>query len=303
MSTLASLILVVSSVLGFHLPSALHSKLDQLIRQPVLSQTEPELPAAPVYAIPARTTPAGTLQLRAASAIAVDLDTAQPLYSLHAEDRRPIASITKLATALVILRTHSLDEIVTVPQLPAYAEGDELIGLTPGEKFKVKDLLAALLVQSANDAADTLAIWHSGSKQAFAAEMNKNLAEWDIKNAHFNNPSGLTDAGNGASAHAVAQISLLLLHNPTAARLIQTQTTTIADTAGKTFTLNTTDDLLQTGRFYGIKTGYTPAAGECFAGLTVINGHRVITVILGSTDRFGDTETLANWIGNNYTWQ
>jgi D-alanyl-D-alanine carboxypeptidase (penicillin-binding protein 5/6) len=77
---------------------------------------------------------------------------------------------------------------------------------------------------------------------------------------------------------------------------------TIISSAGRRFDVTNTDTLLSGGNFYGIKTGYTLAAGQCFLGLTRINGHEVVTVILGSSDRFGASQALAGWIDRNWQW-
>ncbi len=267
---------------------------------PAAPAPEPSAYEAPSVPIKVATKP---LQLGAASAYAIDVTTGEVLYSSRPDTQRPIASITKLVTAMVILRSHNLDELVTIPALPTYTPDDALVGLKPGSVFTVRDLLAGLLIHSGNDAADALAIADSGSREAFAAKMNRFVAEWGIMAARFSNPSGLGDNGNSASAEALAKISLLALRNPTVTSLVKTPTATITSKDGQIFKLETTDHLLQSGRFHGIKTGYTVAAGQCFVGLTTIQGHQVITVILGSQDRFGESMLLADWINTTYQWQ
>jgi D-alanyl-D-alanine carboxypeptidase (penicillin-binding protein 5/6) len=113
----------------------------------------------------------------------------------------------------------------------------------------------------------------------------------------------LNDINNAASAQAVAQISQFILRNPSLRELVGTGATSIRSQQGRVLNLAPTNQLLQSGRFDGIKTGYTLAAGQCFVGLTTVQGHEVITVILGSSDRFGDTLLLTNWINRNYIWQ
>ncbi|HEX7259638.1 MAG TPA: serine hydrolase, partial [Candidatus Saccharimonadia bacterium] len=220
------------------------------------------------------------LQLTASSAYAIDLDSNQTLYSSRSEVERPIASITKIVTALVILESHNPSEIITIPTLPAYSLGDELSGFQPGMQLSINDMLTALLVQSGNDAADALAIIDSGSREAFANKMNRFVDRWSITGAHFSNPSGLVETGNGASAEALAKIGSLALRNPTVTRLIKMPNATITAKDGRALRVTTTNQLLLSGRFSGIKTGYTLVAGQCFIGLTTIQGHQVITVIL-----------------------
>ncbi|HUD11851.1 MAG TPA: serine hydrolase [Candidatus Saccharimonadia bacterium] len=267
--------------------------------------------ATPVGSLPVRMTappalPVQTgnpaLSLNASSAYAVDTATGTVLYAQNAADPRAIASITKLVTILVILSTHKTSEEVRIPTLPSYQTTDQTMGLQPGETYQLGDLVRAILIYSADDGADALAIYDAGSTTKFAAKMNTKMAEWGITGAHFSNPSGLTDAGNSASAEAVAKIAELALTNPFIRQTVGQSKAVFTNTAGRQFNLPTTDDLLASGQFYGIKTGYTLNAGECFVGLTRIQGHEVITVVLGAGDRFGATLSLTNWIGLNWQW-
>ena len=301
MMPIGAIILLAIGLLPGHLATNTH--LTGLVPKVVVPPPPVTQPAYTAPSIPVKIATPTTPQLTAASAYAVDLSSGTVLYSSHADTQRPIASITKLATALVIAQQYQPTDTITVPQLPAYVAADETLGLKAGEKFTVHDLLAALMINSEDDAADALAIATSGSGTAFATHMNQLMASWGIANAHFSNPSGLVDANNGASAHAVAQIAELALRNPTIKQLVATPSLTIHDSAGQAFTLTTTDQLLQNGQFQGIKTGYTPAAGNCFVGLTTIQGHSVITVVLDSQDRFGDSQQLADWINQTYQWQ
>ena len=257
--------------------------------------------AQPPAALPIRTTTTSP-SLNAAAVIAIDRDTSTVLYAKSSEARRPIASLTKLITALVILSRHTPDERLTIPTLPDYPQAAETMGLVPGDTFALGDVLEAALVPSANDAADALAIADAGSLPKFAARMNLKMAEWGIADARFVSASGLQDDGNYASAAALAKVAGLALHNPTIAAIVQRSSISIMSDQGRTYNLKSTNDLLASGRFYGIKTGYTFAAGECFVGLTRINGHEVITVVLGSDNRFGTTTTLTNWIGRSWQW-
>ena len=243
-----------------------------------------------------------TLPLSAVSAYAVDLDTGQVLYSQNDGQRRPIASITKLVTALVIVRSHAPDEIVTVPTLPAYDPADSRLGLASGQRLTVEALLEAMLIPSADDAADTLAITDSGSDAAFSAKMNQLVADWGIADSHFSSPSGLIDANSYTTAQSLAKLAMLALANPLVARITATPTTTIKTTSGTVFVMTSTNDLLRQGVITGIKTGYTPAAGQSLVGLATIDGHPVVTVILGSQDRFGDTVELINYLKETYQW-
>lgn len=250
-------------------------------------------------------TPSGTspeLNLTATSALAIDAATGQVLYSKNPDKPLPIASITKMFTILVVLRGHSLTETVTVPKLPVYEPGAVLLNAPTGSQFKLGDLVKAALIPSDNDAADILAIHDAGSTSAFTAKMNQLMLDWNVSRVHFVSANGLVDKDNYATAAALTKAARLLLANPTAKLDTGTGATTITDLSGRTYALHATNELLQTPGFYGIKTGYTPLAGQCLVARASVHGHDVISVLLGSEDRFGETKTLIKAISEGYTW-
>jgi D-alanyl-D-alanine carboxypeptidase (penicillin-binding protein 5/6) len=299
-----AIILQFTGIWGLIGNGAQNSLTAAALKHPLINSTGSNAAPAPLSygSIPAQT---GQTELdlgSTTSAFALDATTAMPLYAQNAGQQRPIASVTKLITALTVLSSHDPSERVTIPALPTYPDDADLLGLRPGETYSLGDLVQAALIISGNDAADSLAIFDAGSISAFASRMNSKLAEWGIIGANFSNPSGLIDSGNSASAESLSRIALLALKNPFIRDAVAKQSITITSSAGRQISGVTTDKLLAAGNFYGIKTGYTGAAGQCFVGLTKINGHDVITVILGSDDRFGDTTKLASWIKENYTW-
>lgn len=243
------------------------------------------------------------LNLTASNAVAIDAATGQILYAKNPDQPHAIASITKIFTVLVILRDHSLDEIVSVPQLPAYTNGAVALGLKSGQQFKLEQLLRAALIPSANDAADTLAIWDAGSVPAFTAKMNQLMAVWGIPDLHFNSANGLEDNNNFASAMALTRAARLLLTNTQVKAITAMPSTAISDLSGQKYQLTTTNELLKEPGFSGIKTGYTLVAGQCLLARASVQGHDVITVVLGSQDRFGETRQIINAIDQAYKWQ
>lgn len=265
-----------------------------------------KLPAAKIVqttsSAPVPIVNATNLQLAARSFLAIDAATGTVLYQKDADTPRPIASLTKMMTILAILKDHDPDEQVTIPQLLGYKQGDALAGLVPGDTLEVSNLIAASLIPSHNDAADALAIYDSGTKEKFYGKMNDIAKEWGLRNATFASASGLQDVGNTASARDVATMARLGLHNKLFSELTATQTMKVTSQQGRVYTLKTTNELLDGIRVFGIKTGYTPVAGECLVTLSKIQGHDVITVMLGSPDRFGETTRLLNWVDTNTTW-
>lgn len=243
-----------------------------------------------------------SLDLGAKNVLAVDASTMLPLYSKNPGAKVPIASITKVVTALTILQRHSLNEVVTIKKLPIYGPDDDIMGLSEGDSLTVRELLQAALIKSANDAADALALWDAGSTQKFTTHMNLALAGWGITDSHFSSPSGLQDTNNYATASDLARIGKLILTNQFIKDTVKTTSFAVTSSQNHRFNLNNTNTLLENSLLYGIKTGYTLASGECLLGITTISGHAVITVILGSNDRFGDTVRLINWIESSYQW-
>jgi serine-type D-Ala-D-Ala carboxypeptidase (penicillin-binding protein 5/6) len=252
-------------------------------------------------ALPQATAP--EISLGAAAVISIDTSSGAVLYEHNSDAQRPIASITKLITTLVILTRHTMSETITIPQLPIYGPDDAVIHLVPGEKFTLGDVLKAALIPSANDAADSLAIVDSGSVAAFSERMNQLATTWNIDGTHFNNSSGLVDAGNYATARSLSQIARLALTNPTVRGIVNTQSSSISSSTGHSYPLATTNHLLKDSRFHGIKTGYTQSAGQSVVSLAMVAGHPVITVVLGSPDRFGETTRLINYLEGAIQWQ
>lgn len=290
---LSLIAIALVTALGLQAPANLVN--DQKLPVAQVTQTTPTAPV-PV-AINAT-----KLQLAAGSVFVVDATTGTVLYEKNADQARPIASLTKIMTILTILKDHSPEESVTIPQLSGYKQGDALAGLVPGDTLQVKDLIAASLIPSHNDAADALAIYDSGTKEKFYGKMNTIAKEWGLSSATFASASGLQDAGNLASAKDLATIARLGLYNKLFSELTATKTMKVTSGQGRVYTLTTTNELLDGVKVFGLKTGFTPAAGQCLVTLSKINGHDIITVMLASPDRFGETTRLLDWVTNAYTW-
>lgn len=307
MRTLLSVVLLVLHLTGLspHLPLSSAEKLrdyalglDRASTHPLATpMAHQDLPE------PVLIHPEAKLSLGATNVYAIDLVTARALYSKNPRGKRPIASITKIVTAMVILQSHQFNETVTVGDLPAYKPEDEKIGLSSGQQFKLEALMKAMLIQSANDAADALAIYDSGSIKAFSDKMNLFTRLWGIEGTHFVSSNGLIDTDNYATADGLVKLGKLAITNSKIAAEVASSSVVITSLQGQAYSLTSTNHLLQDGRFIGIKTGYTEAAGQSLLGLAKIGDHTVITAVLNSPDRFGETTTLINWIQENYQWR
>lgn len=256
-------------------------------------------PAPLPYKIPAQTGGAD-MSIAAKHAVVRDVASGEILYAKNSRQVVPIASITKLITVLVILDHHQPGELVTIANLPSYLPAEQKLGLVNGQTFRLEDLVVACLIHSANDAADALAIYDSGSIAAFSRKMELYVRKWGIKDARFSNANGLAD--NFMSADSLARIAKVALHQPLIKRTIARRSGSITSQAGQVYLLTSTNQLLADNRFKGLKTGYTPSAGQSFVGLAEINGHEIVTVVLDSPDRFAETATLVNWVEANYQW-
>lgn len=272
------------------------------------SNQQNETKAIPFQAVgyqksPQKKPAAKTFQASASSAIIYDLNSSQRLYEKQPDDKRPIASINKLMTALVIMDSHSPDEIVTVGSIPTLEAADQKIGIVKGEQFKLIDLVRALLIHSANDAANALAIYDSGSIDAFASKMNAKASEWGLEDSHFENPSGLDESSQLSSANNILVMAGILTQNEIFSEIVKSTSAKITTLSGKSYTLTTTNKLLGQGGVIGIKTGFTLNAGQCLVTLSERQGNKIITVVLDSPDRFQESKNMIDWAFNNYIWQ
>ena len=220
--------------------------------------------------------------------------TGEVLASSNAHERLPIASITKLMTVLVVLQHLKLSDVVTVDPRAA-AVGEESIYLTGGEQITVSDLLKGALIQSANDAADALALSVAPSFPAFAKLMNAEAAELGLHDTHFVRPDGLDAPGAYSSAADVTTLARIAMRT----RVVRDTVREPAATIQGGQVLHTWDDLLGTfPNVLGVKTGHTGNAGWCQVAAVRGRGVTVYATILGSPSRSvrnAGLESLLSW--------
>lgn len=235
-------------------------------------------------------------EVTAPSWILYDQGFDRELGSTNPDERRAIASTTKMMTALVVLERASPDELVTVSE-KAVGVGEAEIGLVAGEVLTVADLLVALLVDSANDAAMALAEHVGGSEEGFVALMNERAARLGLANTRFANPHGLDDPGHYSTARELLAIALVGMEDPTFAELVGTRRAPFPSTPdGREREALTTNTLLRSypGTF-GVKTGFTGEAGLALVAAAQHGERRVYAVVLGSEDHFADTVALLEY--------
>ena len=232
-----------------------------------------------------------------AAILVVDARTGDEMHAVNAGRQRPIASATKLMTALLTLERKDLDDVV--PAAPYAASSVESkIGLAPGERMTVRDLLTALVLESANDAAVTLAVGVAGSREAFVREMNRRAVTLGLRDTSYANPIGFDDPNNYSSARDLARLARRLLRNREFARIADLPMATLTSGA-RTRTIDNRNALVQRYPFVsGVKTGHTLGAGYVLIGSGAAGGGRVITVTLGAPSesaRDADTLALLRW--------
>jgi serine-type D-Ala-D-Ala carboxypeptidase (penicillin-binding protein 5/6) len=232
----------------------------------------------------------------------LDRNSEVVLYEKDSDTEIYPASTTKMMTGIIAYEHYPLDQVITVTK--AYPEGSN-IHLQPGESITVADLIYALLVPSANDAAEILADAYPGGRVNFIAAMNAKAADLNLSHTKFLNPTGLDEEGHYSSASDLARIANYLLQKPFLAKAVATENAVIASTSSAGFhSLSNVNRLLgNVSGVLGVKTGFTDKAGESLVTLISRDGHEVIISLLGSSDRFADTKTIIDWVFSSFTWQ
>ncbi len=266
-----------------------------------IAQADPEAdqaaPPAGVVTAPVQAVPTGpvTPVLHSRYAVLVDVETGKVLWERNANARRPIASTTKMLTAILLLERGHLDDVVTAPNGVQYLP-DSSLHLKPGEKITLRDLLYALLLRSANDTAVTGAVYLSGSVPAFAIQMNEKAKEIGATHSHFVTPNGLPAPGHYSTAADLAKIACYALNNlPQFNAIVRTPAYKVTRSLDKrdVWVKNTASKFLKTfPGADGVKTGYIHEAGHCFVGSATRHGWRLVAVALDSGTCREDVESL-----------
>ena len=251
-------------------------------------------------------TASGSLALNCRAAVLVEPESGRVLYEKSPDEKMPIASITKLMTLLLTFEAiHggklTLDTLVPVSE-HAYHMGGSQIWLEPGEQFTLDEMLRAICVSSANDAAVAVAELVGGSEPAFVEQMNARAAELGMTNTTFRNACGLDTEGHLSTARDVAVLSCYIL-NTCPELLHYTGIWTDSLRNGQTQLVNTNKLLKRYSGITGLKTGTTSGAGVCISASAERDGLRLIAVVLGSAsgaDRFNAATTLLDYGFANY---
>ena len=240
------------------------------------------------------------------AAILVDLGTGTVLYEKNADEQRAIASITKVMTLLLTFQALEAGRVQLTDVVPvsehAYGMGGSQIWLEPGEQLTLEEMLKAICISSANDAAVAVAEYIGGSEDAFVQQMNAEAARLGMTGTHFENACGLDETGHLSTARDVAVMSReMLLHHTEIADYCTIWTDTLR--GGETQLVNTNKLLRSYQGITGLKTGTTGGAGVCVSASAERDGLGLVAVILGapsSKDRFDAARTLLDYGFANY---
>jgi D-alanyl-D-alanine carboxypeptidase (penicillin-binding protein 5/6) len=260
-------------------------------------------PLAAAAAALALVSPAGaraasnTPSIGAPSAIVIDAHTGELLYGRREQDRRAIASTTKLMTAMIALAKTNPKQVFAMPPYPISA-AESQIGLRTGERMTVHDLLRAMMLPSANDAAYDLAVNIAGSKAAFVRMMNARARQLGLTETHYSTPVGLDDARNYSSARDLARLAVLDLRNRTFAEIVNLPSARLRSGSHPRTVINRNDLVRRYGFVDGVKTGHTARAGYVLVGTAHRDGAQVVTAVLGTPSeaaRDNDSLALLRW--------
>ncbi len=239
--------------------------------------------------------------LSAQSAVLMETESGAVVYEKNAHTRLPMASTTKIMTALVALELAAPDTVICVDGRAVGTEGSSVY-LCAGEKLTLEELLYALMLESANDAAVAIAIGVSGSEEAFVDAMNTKATSLGLSDTHFANPHGLDAPAHYTTAYELGRIAQAALQNPLFKTIVSTRKTTIShqDTDGVRLLVNHNKMLRQYDGCIGVKTGFTQKSGRCLVSAAERDGVTMIAVTIDSPDDWNDHTKLLDYGFANY---
>lgn len=242
------------------------------------------------------------LSLNSRIALIYDRASGSILYEKNGNKQTPMASTTKIMTAIVVLENANLKDTVTITA-KATGVGGSRLGLKKNDKITVNDLLYGLMLRSGNDAAVALAIHVGGSVEGFAQMMNEKAQELGLTSSHFVVPHGLDNDGHYTTAYELAKMADYALNMDKFKEIVATKSTTIYIN-GYARAINNTNQLLgSVSGVYGVKTGFTNGAGRCLVTACKRDDLDIITVIIGADTtkiRTADTIKLIQYAYNNF---
>ena len=241
------------------------------------------------------------INVSAKSAILIESDSGEIIYEKNANQTLPMASTTKIMTAIIAIENNNLNDKYKIPKEATGIEGSSIY-LKEGEILTVKELLYALLLESANDASVALALKTSGDVSLFADLMNQKATELGLEMTHFVNPHGLDDDEHYTTANDLSKIARYAMQNPVFCEIVSSKKATISSNNGEGARVLVNHNKLL--RLYdganGIKTGYTKRCGRCFVSSATKDGVSLICVTLNAPNDWHDHSSLLDYGFENY---
>ena len=255
------------------------------------------------------------IEVNAKAALMIEKNTGKIIYEKNINEQNYPASVTKILTAILTIEKCDLEEIATVSQsaISNIPSGYVIAPLYEGEQIKIKDLLYALMLKSANDAAYVLAEHVGGSVNGFSEMMNNKAKEIGCKNTHFVNPNGIHNLEHYTTAYDLYLITNYAMKNETFSKIVSTYQYTLPATNKYSYSnriMENTNNFINPNSAYynknvkGVKTGTTDQAGNCLITDSADSGLEFITVVLGaetSNSKFSETRKMINYAFDNYT--
>lgn len=241
-------------------------------------------------------------EFSAESVFVVDVASGVSLYEKNPDEKLLPASTTKIITALVAMDYYRNTSVIKVGKMTITGQK---MGLVEGEEITVADLLSGLLIYSANDAAEALANSYPGGKEGFVVAMNNKARELKLDNSNFTNPSGLDSFGLVTTARDLVRESVVAMKIPFFKEVVgvKEKMVTSVDGVYRHKLTNINELVGEVPGVLGIKTGWTENAKENLVSYVSRDGHDVIFVVLKSSDRFGETKRLIEWVYSGFEWK
>ncbi|MBQ8762086.1 MAG: D-alanyl-D-alanine carboxypeptidase [Clostridia bacterium] len=228
----------------------------------------------------------------AKSAIMLDAKTGRVLYEKNANQQLPMASTTKIVTAITVIdNCENLDEVVKIDSKAVGVEGTSIY-LRTGEQLTVRELLYGLMLRSGNDAATALALHTGGTLENFCKMMDEKAKECGAENSSFKNPHGLDAKGHYTTAKDLALITSYALSNKDFAKIVSTKSITIGEGESKRLLLNKNKLLSKLDGCIGVKTGFTDDAGRCLVSACERDNLKLVSVVFNCGPMFEESQEL-----------
>ena len=232
----------------------------------------------------------------------MDGDSGRVLFDKNSNKVVPMASTTKIITAIVALENSNLNDIVTISKRASSIRGST-IGLKDGQKLTVEQLIYGLMLKSGNDCAIAIAEHVSGSVEKFVVMMNSKAFDIGAFNTHFVTPHGLDEDGHFTTVYDLALITRYAFNNEMFSKIVSTKNITINGASGPRSFSNINKTLWNLKGADGVQTGYTGKAGKCLVASANRDGKRIICVLLNSNNRWDDSKSLIEYGFNNFKSQ